>query len=240
MRGITHLALGLTTGAAVAAWSSSVPLAVGGVAVAGVSALAPDLDHPESRISRRISFRTDYLKVLIGLAAVALAVYSYLHTSGEKQLLLLELAGAGLLVGVFLREATARRFMLLFTALMLGAGGIYLNAHWLVLLGLFVGVSPFTAHRSWTHTIWAVLFWYYLSREAERALGWAGLSWQATAGYVSHLVGDTLTRRGVRWLFPLWERALVLPLIRTGSKLGNFWEALICLIYLVLVVTFRR
>ncbi|MGB3618885.1 MAG: metal-dependent hydrolase [Catalinimonas sp.] len=240
MRGITHLALGLTTGVAVAAWLPVVPFTLSGVAVAGVSALAPDLDHPESRISKRISLHTTYLKVLIGAAAVGLAVWSYLHTAGEKQTLLLEVAGAGLLVGLFIREATARRFTLLFTALMLGAAGIYFGAHWLGLLGLFVGVSPFTAHRSWTHTLWAVLFWYYLAREAERDLELPGLAWQASAGYVSHLLGDTLTRRGVRWLFPLWEKALVLPLIRTGSKAGNFWEAVICAVYLILVITFYR
>lgn len=240
MRGITHLAIGLTTGAAVAVWVPGVPLTAGGVLAAGVAALAPDLDHTESHISRGVSFPTHYLKGLIVLAAVALGAYSYLYTTDEKQLLLLQLAGVGVLVGVFLRPATARRFTLLFTALMLGAGGVFLGTPWLLLLAIFVGVSPFTAHRSWTHTLWAVLFWYYLSRQAGPALQMPGLAWQVTAGYTSHLLGDTLTKNGVRWLYPLWEKPLALPLIRTGSTMGNFWEAVICLVYLVVVVSSYR
>ncbi|SDK40115.1 inner membrane protein [Catalinimonas alkaloidigena] len=240
MRGISHLAIGITTGAAIAALSPAVPFSVTGLTVAAVSSLAPDLDHPESRISRRISFSHVYLKALICILAVGLAVYSYIHTHGEQQTLLLEISLVGVLIGAFMRETTARRFMLLFTALMLIAGGVYLGEHWLYLLGGFVGISPFTPHRSWTHTVWAVGFWLYLGDQTEKALHVPGLAWSAVAGYVSHLVADTLTKNGVKWLFPLWEGKFGFPLIRTGSKMGNFWEAMICVVYALLVFSLYR
>ena len=57
----------------------------------------------------------------------------------------------------------------------------------------------------------------------------------AGAGYVSHLVADSLTKSGVRWLLP-FEYSFKIPLLSTGSKLGNVVEAGICLGYGLLVL----
>jgi inner membrane protein len=57
----------------------------------------------------------------------------------------------------------------------------------------------------------------------------------AGAGYLSHLLADTLTKSGVRYFLPLSDYAVKLPLISTGSTAGNLLEVGICAGYGVLV-----
>lgn len=96
--------------------------------------------------------------------------------------------------------------------------------------------APFTSHRSWTHTIWAAGLWTYIGHLANQSLGWHGVALFAGGGYVSHLLADTLTKAGVKWLRPLSDICLKIPLIRTGSKSGNFLEVVICTGYALLVL----
>ncbi len=104
------------------------------------------------------------------------------------------------------------------------------------MLGCFVAVAPFTAHRSWTHTIWAAGLWTYIGHLANQSLGWHGVALFAGGGYVSHLLADTLTKAGVRWLLPLTDQSLKIPLIRTGFTSGNALEVAICAGYGLLVL----
>jgi inner membrane protein len=114
--------------------------------------------------------------------------------------------------------------------------GLYTQFLWLSLLGTFIALAPFTTHRSWTHTIWAVALWTYIGDLANRSLGWHGVAYFAGAGYVSHILADTLTKSGVRWLLPLTDFCFKIPLLSTGSKSGNAMEVAICLGYGLLVL----
>ena len=62
MRGSSHLAIGLITGVAVAGLAPGIPFSLAGIALAGFSSLAPDLDHPESRLSKRLGFTQHYVR----------------------------------------------------------------------------------------------------------------------------------------------------------------------------------
>ena len=237
MRGSSHLAIGLITGVAVAGLVRGVPASLPGIALAGFSALAPDLDHPESRLSQRLGFAQHYVRWAFVAAALGIAAFSYLrlHVGGGQRLYYIIALGFGL-VGAGMQGGSARRLALLFTGLATGVAGLYAEQVWLSLLGAFVALAPFTHHRSWTHTVWAAAFWTYTGHLAEHHLGWRGVALFAGAGYVSHLVADTLTKAGVRWLFPLLNYAFKVPLIRTGSATGNVLEVSICAGYALLVL----
>lgn len=63
-------------------------------------------------------------------------------------------------------------------------------------LGRRMPVSlSFLGHRTWTHTLWALALLLTLS-EAVRPLAWCAL------GYATHLALDSLSSRGVCWLYP--------------------------------------
>ncbi len=237
MRGSAHLAIGLITGVAVAGLVSGVPFSLPGIALAGFSALAPDLDHPESRLSQRLGFAQGYVRWAFGAAALGLAAYAYFQLRpGPDQRLSYVAALAFGLLAVALQGGSARKLALLFTGLGTVLVGLYTHFLWLSLLGSFISVAPFTSHRSWTHTLWATAFWTYIGYLANRSLGWHGVAHYAGAGYASHLLADTLTKSGVRWLLPLADFSFKIPLLSTGSKTGNLIEAAICLGYGLLVL----
>ena len=237
MRGSSHLAIGLITGVAVAGLVPGVPFSLPGIALASFSALAPDLDHPESRLSQRLGFAQHYVRWAFVATALGLAAYSYLrlHVGGGQRLYYLIALGFGL-IGAGMQGGSARRLALLFTGLATGVAGLYAEQVWLSLLGAFVALAPFTHHRSWTHTAWATAFWIYIGHLADRHLGWHGVALFAGAGYASHLVADSLTKAGVKWFFPLLDYAFKIPLIRTGSATGNLLEVGICTGYALLVL----
>lgn len=237
MRGTAHLAIGLITGVAVAGLVPGTKASLPGIALAGFSALAPDLDHPESRLSQRLGFTQGYVRYAFGAAALGLAAYAYFQLApGPDQRLSYVAALAFGLLGVAMQGGSARKLALLFTGLGTVLAGLYAEMLWLSLLGTFVALAPFTSHRSWTHTVWATALWTYIGYLANRNLGWHGVAHYAGAGYASHLLADTLTKSGVRWLLPLSDFSFKIPLLSAGSKLGNLIEAGICAGYGLLVL----
>ncbi|WP_400193314.1 metal-dependent hydrolase [Hymenobacter sp. B81] len=232
MRGSSHLAIGLLTGAAVAAVVPDFKLSLPGIALAGFSSLAPDLDHPGSRLSKRLGFAQNYVRWAFAAAAVLLAVYAHFNlAAGPSKRVALTAALSMFLIGMAMQNQSARKLALLFTGAGAVLGGLYWEMLWLSLLGAFVATAPFTAHRSWTHTIWAAALWTYIGYLADKDLGWQGVAAYAGAGYLSHLLADTLTKSGIRYLLPLSDKAVKVPLISTGSRSGNLLEVAICVGY---------
>jgi inner membrane protein len=237
MRGSSHLAIGLITGVAVAGLAPGIPFSLAGIALAGFSSLAPDLDHPESRLSKRLGFTQNYVRWAFAAGALLIAAYAYLQLApGSEQRLYYTAALAFGLIGVGMQGGSARRLALLFTGLGTVVAGLYTEQLWLSLLGTFVALAPFTTHRSWTHTIWATALWTYIGHLADQHLGWRGVALYAGTGYASHLLADTLTKSGVRWFLPIFNYSFKVPLISTGSASGNVLEVGICVGYALLVL----
>jgi inner membrane protein len=237
MRGSSHLAIGLITGVAIAGLVPGIPFSPAGIALAGFSSLAPDLDHPESRLSKRLGFTQQYVRWAFVAAGVVIGIYSYTQLRpGQEQRLYYTVALAFGLIGVGMQGGSARKLALLFTGLATVVAGLYTEQLWLSLLGTFVALAPFTSHRSWTHTIWATALWTYIGYLANQSLGWHGVALYAGAGYASHLLADTLTKSGVRWFLPVSEFSFKIPLISTGSTAGNMLEVAICAGYGLLVL----
>ena len=237
MRGSSHLAIGLITGVAIAGLVPGLPFSVPGIALAGFSSLAPDLDHPESRLSKRLGFTQNYVRWAFAAGALAIAAYAYFQlNAGSEQRLYYTVALAFGLLGAGMQGGSARRLALLFTGLATVVAGLYTEQLWLSLLGTFVALAPFTSHRSWTHTIWATALWTYIGHLADRHLGWRGVALYAGTGYASHLVADSLTKAGVRWFLPVFNYSFKIPLISTGSRSGNLLEVGICVGYALLVL----
>ncbi len=235
MKGLTHLSIGITTGAAIAAITDAVPLTVAGLAVAGFSALAPDLDHPGSKLGRKIAFDHRYLKWAICLIAMSLATGAWWWASGYWKQLLYGVSLLILLAGLVMMENTARKYTLFLMALAITGLAIYLDTAWLFLLGAFIGISPFMKHRTWTHTLWSLGLWMYICYRAQHATGLPGILIMGSAGYVSHLLADSLTPGSIKWLFPLWDKKLGLPLVNNNNFTGQLIEAGIGIGYPLLV-----
>ena len=228
MRGSSHLAIGLITGVAVAGLVPGVPFSVAGIALAGFSSLAPDLDHPGSRLSKRLGFAQNYVRWAFVVVALLLAAYTHFQLPiGPDRRMGFTAALAFGLIGAAMQGDSTRKLALMFTGLCTVVAGLYTGFLWLSMLGCFVAVAPFTSHRSWTHTIWAAGLWTYIGHLANQTLGWHGVALFAGGGYVSHLLADSLTKAGVKWFMPLLDYSFKIPLIRTGSASGNMLEVVV-------------
>ena len=237
MRGTAHLTIGLITGVAIAGLVPGLPFSLPGIALAGFSSLAPDLDHPESRLSQRLGFAQKYVRYVFTLGALGIAGFSYFQLRpGPGQRMYYTVALAFGLIGVAMQGGSTRKLALLFTGLGTVVAGLYTEQLWVSLLGVFISLAPFTTHRSWTHTLWAVALWTYIGHLADERLGWHGVAVFAGAGYASHLVADTLTKSGIRYFFPLVDFSVKIPLISTGSATGNALEMAVCVGYGLLVL----
>lgn len=185
MRGPAHFAFGATTGAmfVIGTQSAQEPAAyatiVAGALVSGVGALAPDIDHPTSTVSRRVprALVAQAIRLLLPVAAL-IGLSAYLGDRAR----LSTLAGA------------------LLPLVRLGAA-IAVMAAALVALSLIVRTA--FGHRGATHslvfagvaaaTALLVCSWLGVSEIYGLAFGW---------GWVTHLIADAGTRSGLPAL--LW------------------------------------
>lgn len=208
MKGTSHLAIGTAIGAAAAA---HYPFSPGNaalyLAVSAFSALSADLDGPSMLSSRigKVSHTIRSLLLWSGFIATSILIYQYFalgvfypeYTAASIALFML---------GLLTREGLIRNTLIS----VIGGGFIYTalvwQMYWLGGLGLFIAIAPWLKHRGMTHTVWAVILWGLIGRGLEHQLQLPGIMTAATLGYLSHLIADTLTPAGVKWLYPIYKK----------------------------------
>ncbi|MCG7407244.1 metal-dependent hydrolase [Paenibacillus sp. ACRRX] len=213
MKGRTHLGIGCAIGVAAAAyypftWQNATLY----IAVSAFSALSADLDGPSLLTSKlgKVSKLLRELGLWIGALMVTGIIYLYANNYEVPPGLSL-CAIAVMLLGIVARDGFIRNVLACLAGCVVVYFGYREQMDWLLLLGLFIAIAPWLKHRGMTHTIWAVILWGYIGSGLEGYLQLEGIMWTAIAGYVSHLAADTVTPRGVKWLFPLYKKSIRLP-----------------------------
>ncbi|GIP21336.1 metal-dependent hydrolase [Paenibacillus sp. J22TS3] len=208
MKGTTHLAIGTAIGAAAAAHYPFSPKSTAlYLAVSAFSALSADLDGP-SMLSSKIGKVSGVIRGLLlwsGVITLAILGYQY-FTLNVFYPEYTAASGALFMLGLLSREGVIRNFLV---SLIGGAfiyGALMWQLAWLGGLGLFIAIAPWLKHRGMTHTVWAVILWGAIGRGLEQQLQLPGIMTTATLGYLSHLLADTLTPSGVKWLYPLYKK----------------------------------
>ncbi|MDQ6421237.1 metal-dependent hydrolase [Paenibacillus sp. LHD-117] len=214
MTGKTHLIIGaLIGGAAAAAYSPGLEDSLLFIGVSAFSALAADLDGPSMLSSKLTKLSRRIRELALWGGVIYLAITAYLYFSGQP-LSPLWAGGsiAAILIGLVMKQGAIRNALV-------SAVGLYLIYHgaiheqvWLIGLGAFVAWAPWLKHRGMTHTLWILPLWGWLGWGLEQELGAPGLGMTAILGYLSHLVADTLTPSGVKWLYPLIKKSFKLRL----------------------------
>ncbi|AWB45635.1 metal-dependent hydrolase [Paenibacillus sp. CAA11] len=213
MKGSTHLTLGVAIGTAAAVYYPfSVQHAAIYIATSAVSALSADLDGP-SLLSSRIGKVSKWLHrslPVIGILLLVLLAYQY-AAHGVIDPALGAATGITLLPGLILQEGTLRNLLVSLCGGGLIYAGLTYGMPWLAGLGLFAVCAPWLKHRGLTHTLWALILWWFIGRGLEEQVQVPSLGLIAGAGYLSHLIADTLTPSGVKWLYPIWKKPFRLP-----------------------------
>lgn len=213
MKGTTHLAIGAAIGGAAATYYE-MDFKTGAVctAIAAFSALAADLDG-RNIMSGKLDKASGLLRssmIGLGVFLIGYVIYSrYIMNEVMRETVIAAVAIT--LLGILLKEGTIRNILLSLAGAALALWGGYGQMWWLAGLGLFIAIAPWLKHRGLTHTIWALAVWAGIGAGLEAQLGIPGLMRASAAGYLSHLVADTLTPQGVKWLYPLSRKSIRLP-----------------------------
>jgi inner membrane protein len=214
MKGTVHLGIGVVLGMVVAARYTTTPgTALLCVGIAAFSAVAADLDGSNILVAKLNKTATAIREILLWGGLLLACYVGYVQ---YKQHIfntdIAQYAAIGIVLGALLKQGKIRNIL---TSL-IGAGMVYWGyiedwQYWLMGLGLFIFVAPWLNHRGLTHTIWACVVWGLIGWGAEIEFGIEGIMKAAIAGYVSHLLADTFTKQGVKWLAPLYDKPLKPP-----------------------------
>ncbi|WP_165346822.1 metal-dependent hydrolase [Gottfriedia acidiceleris] len=200
MDGKSHVIVGLfATGVTMYATkndSMTVPLIVG-----AISSLAPDLDHHNSSLTKKVSMP---LKVLFSLLFLAVTLFIVVKTgkliySGSW------IYAVGILTLFIVCVSWLRNLktILMLTGILIAViGWFFFYGYWSIFaLGLFVAVSSRLKHRGPTHSLYFLAVWSGICYLLQKDLMINGLWLAGTVGYFSHLLADQLfTKQSIKWL----------------------------------------
>lgn len=207
MKGSSHAVIGAATGVGTAVWLQSTPIETALFACVGaVAALVPDLDV-NGKLANKITVEKKWLILFFSAAGLLLALYSYFMLFGLKQATGFMISlGLLLLPRLFIKQ----RMMLFLTGLLVMYAGWYINETWVLYAGLFILFSSLVSHRTWTHSIIGILFFYLVAAEIARAYPVPGLLAVLVLSYVSHLVADMrilpANKKGTKFFYPIWKK----------------------------------
>lgn|GEM_PF-6860898 len=200
MDGKSHVIVGLfATGVTMYATKNDsmiVPLVVG-----AISSLAPDLDHHNSSLTKKVSMP---LKVLFSLLFLAVTLFIVVETgkliySGSW------IYAAGILVLFMMCVSWLRNLktILMLTGLLIAViGWFFFYGYWSIFaIGLFIAVSSRLKHRGPTHSLYFLAIWSGICYLLQKDLAINGLWLAGSVGYFSHLLADQLfTKQSIKWL----------------------------------------
>lgn len=212
MKGSTHFTIGAAIGAAASLYYPfSVNNAALYLSVASFSALAADLDGASLLSSKLGKVSRGLREVVLWSGVLICGLMAYLFFTQNRINPTMTIAALTLiLLGFVSKEGTIRNALvsLIGSGLLYAGWSVHLN--WLIGLGIFVVWVPWLKHRGLTHTVWALLLWGALGWGLEKQLEVEGIMAVSVAGYASHLLADTLTPQGVKWLFPIYKKSIKL------------------------------
>lgn len=206
MKGTSHLILGAASGYAVAYTLQTDPtttmILVG---LGSITGLLPDIDS-NGKLSNKITFSHKFVKTLIRIIGITILLFCYF-----QQTEYIRWIGIGLGAGViFLASFITQRLMLTLTSIGLLAASLYLQENWLVLLSIFMLISSFIPHRSYTHSLLGVICFGVIAYQFQMWIHIQGVFITCMLGYASHLIADMkvfpFNKRGVKWFLPFSKR----------------------------------
>jgi inner membrane protein len=198
--GKSHVIVGLfATGVTMYATKNDsmiVPLVVG-----AISSLAPDLDHHNSSLTKKVSMP---LKVLFSLLFLAVTLFIVVKTgkliySGSW------IYAIGILVLFIICVSWLRNIktILMLTGLLIAViGWFFFYGYWSIFaIGLFIAVSSRLKHRGPTHSLYFLAIWSGICYLLQKDSSVNGLWLAGSVGYFSHLLADQLfTKQSIKWL----------------------------------------
>lgn len=211
MKGTSHLVIGTAVGA-VAGYmvQPDIHTALIGAAVGGISGVVPDLDT-NGLASNTITLSKKVSKWLMETAGIVILLTLIYKAVTQGLSTDVYIYGAiGLLLLIISRLITQRRMLTITGILVMLLGFVLGQSTGILLAGSYIIIASFIPHRSYTHSIIGVVFYWYILQHLNAEWPVDGLVAAGLAGYISHLFADLkilpVNRRGVKFFLPLWNK----------------------------------
>lgn len=239
MRGKSHGAVGILT-AIQTSIMFKIPISIVGILVAAIFSILPDLDQPNSSISQFI-FKNDiskYIyKIFIYLVNVIIFFVS-ININENFYISAIVTFIAIIIIEAKITHSLIRKVFLSLIFILLAISLYFINVPiYFVMFALIFAVFPWLKHRSFSHSIFAVIMIYFILKQIELVSGFEYLSVYGSIAYGSHIfLGDLFTKQGVPLFYPISDKKISLGFLKVGSKFSNFAEYLFILALLLIVL----
>lgn len=206
MKGTTHAILGGISGLVVSQSLVTDPSqTVILIGLGSVAGLAPDMDI-DGKLSNKITFSHKIVRTVVQVIGCFLALQGLFFEEKDGQIMSMFIGISLFVLSTFIKQ----RHMLTVTGIGVFLAGASIEELWLILLGIYILVASFVAHRSYTHSLLGILYFAFVAFYLEEAYEIDGIFWACMIGYVSHLVADMkiipTNKRGVKLFLPFSKR----------------------------------
>lgn len=227
MRGKTHGAVGVLASIQTSLLFK-IPISIVGILVAAIFSLLPDLDQPNSSISKFI-FKNDISKYIYKIFIYFVNVLIFfisININNNFYISAIVTFVAIIIIESKITHMLIRKIFLSLIFILLAVSLYFINADlYFVLFALIFAFFPWLKHRSFSHSIFAVIIIYFLLKQIELVFNLDYLSLYGTIGYGSHIfMGDLFTKQGVPLFYPISSKKISLGFLKVGSKLSNYTE----------------
>ena len=209
------------------------------LSVAAILSTIPDLDEPNSNVGSYIVSKKTTKKIhRLILYSLLLAVFyiSYRYYNN-------------MYIGVFfsiisilflekkVSENKVRSLTLALFLMIIGGIFLFLNLSiWISVVCILFSLFPLFKHRSFTHSIFMVLIIFSLMVFLEYTFKVRYLAIISSFAYLTHLLGDIITKRGIPIFYPLSKKYYSIGNLRVGYLMCNIVEYGIIILLLFLIL----
>lgn len=240
MRGKAHLLVGSMATIELAIICGS-PVTPAAVATAVFFSVAADLDEPNSNVMNHVVNKKTVANIhnIIMLGLCAMIFFVYYKTSKNFYISIAASVLTAVIIGKRFTSGILRRIMifLFFMLIAVVALSLSLNTSSIVLLAL-VSLFPLLKHRSLTHSVFMLAIIGGVLYMVEIGVKVDGVLFCGVVSYITHIILDIITKRGVPLFYPISKKYHHIIGFRVGSFVSNIFEwILILFISSLLVVT---
>lgn len=209
------------------------------VATAAFLSVAPDIDEPNSKVLDKLVSKKTTKKIHSTLIFTMLIACFYLYTKTEQNIyigVILSLVAISFIEKKITVNNT-RAFILTAVMLLISATLLLYNVNrGIVILSFIIAFFPVTSHRSFTHSLLIVGIVFLLLKYIEHTLHIKDLAVIGTVAFVSHLVCDIITKRGIPLFYPFSKKYFSIGNLRVGYFMCNAVEFIIIAALIVLIL----
>ena len=225
MRGKTHCTIGILS-TIQACILFKIPISIFNLVLAAIFSILPDLDESNSTISN-VFLKQDASKLILKIFFISLKINNnnFFLSSIVTFIAIMVLESK-------INHILLRKILLSLTLILLSLCLFFIKVKiYFVIFFLMLASFPWLKHRSFSHSIFAIIVIYFLLKQIEIIYNFSNLSFFGTIGYASHLfLGDLFTKSGIPLFYPISNKKYSLGYFRVGSFFNNALEILIVVI----------